>query len=193
MSEAAARPTAHAQRHLSRLLDRRQLLHLDRPRRRPARLAAAPRRAPDVRPRLRRPRTSRIGSRPSRSCSSPKAATGSGGMATTTRPITTSSSTSSSGGTFGTSTRCLDSPCLRSCSPPTSAPATCRCRWRRRSAFSNPVLDGRATSYFEWLPAGIVETDVPVWHHDGRRAARPGSPDAAVRVRSRAPLSPARP
>ena len=25
----------------------------------------------------------------------------------------------------------------------------------------NPVLDGRATSYFEWLPAGIVETDVP--------------------------------
>ena len=25
----------------------------------------------------------------------------------------------------------------------------------------NPVLDGRASSYFEWLPAGIVETDVP--------------------------------
>jgi hypothetical protein len=25
----------------------------------------------------------------------------------------------------------------------------------------NPVLDGRATSYFEWLPAGIVETDAP--------------------------------
>jgi hypothetical protein len=25
----------------------------------------------------------------------------------------------------------------------------------------NPILDGRATSYFEWLPAGIVETDAP--------------------------------
>jgi alpha-amylase/alpha-mannosidase (GH57 family) len=25
----------------------------------------------------------------------------------------------------------------------------------------SPVLDGRITSYFEWLPAGIVETDVP--------------------------------
>ena len=25
----------------------------------------------------------------------------------------------------------------------------------------SPVLDGRATSYFEWLPAGVVETDVP--------------------------------
>jgi alpha-amylase/alpha-mannosidase (GH57 family) len=25
----------------------------------------------------------------------------------------------------------------------------------------NPVLDGRATSYYEWLPAGRVETDVP--------------------------------
>ncbi len=25
----------------------------------------------------------------------------------------------------------------------------------------NPVLDGRASSYFEWLPAGIVETDAP--------------------------------
>jgi alpha-amylase/alpha-mannosidase (GH57 family) len=25
----------------------------------------------------------------------------------------------------------------------------------------NPVLDGRSTSYFEWLPAGIVETDAP--------------------------------
>ena len=24
-----------------------------------------------------------------------------------------------------------------------------------------PTLDGRATSYFEWLPAGLVETDVP--------------------------------
>jgi hypothetical protein len=25
----------------------------------------------------------------------------------------------------------------------------------------NPVLDGQPTSYFEWLPAGFVETDVP--------------------------------
>jgi alpha-amylase/alpha-mannosidase (GH57 family) len=25
----------------------------------------------------------------------------------------------------------------------------------------SPVLDGRVTSYFEWLPAGIVETDLP--------------------------------
>jgi hypothetical protein len=25
----------------------------------------------------------------------------------------------------------------------------------------NPVLDGRSTSYFEWLPAGRVETEVP--------------------------------
>ena len=25
----------------------------------------------------------------------------------------------------------------------------------------SPVLDGRASSYFEWLPAGVVETDVP--------------------------------
>jgi alpha-amylase/alpha-mannosidase (GH57 family) len=25
----------------------------------------------------------------------------------------------------------------------------------------NPTLDGQATSYFEWLPAGVVETDVP--------------------------------
>jgi len=25
----------------------------------------------------------------------------------------------------------------------------------------NPVLDGRSSSYFEWLPAGIVETDAP--------------------------------
>ena len=25
----------------------------------------------------------------------------------------------------------------------------------------NPVIDGRLTSYFEWLPAGIVETDTP--------------------------------
>ena len=25
----------------------------------------------------------------------------------------------------------------------------------------NPVLDGRSTSYFEWLPAGFVKTDAP--------------------------------
>ena len=32
---------------------------------------------------------------------------------------------------------------------------------RAPSGSCNPVLDGRATSYFEWLPAGIVETDAP--------------------------------
>ena len=53
MSEAAARATPAPEGHLSRLVDRRQLLHLDRPRRRPPRLAAASRRAPDVRPRCR--------------------------------------------------------------------------------------------------------------------------------------------
>ena len=42
----------HAQRHFSRLLDRRQLLHLDWARRRFARLAAASRSSADVRPRL---------------------------------------------------------------------------------------------------------------------------------------------
>ena len=109
MSEAAARPRRMPQRHLSRLVDRRQLLHLDRPRRRPARLAAAARRAPDVRPRLGRRPTRRTASRRSRSCSSPKAATGSGGTATTTRRTTTSSSTSCSGGISGTCIRCSDS------------------------------------------------------------------------------------
>ena len=82
-------------------------------------------------------------------------------MATTTRRITTSSSTSSSGAICGTSIRCSDSRCPRSCSPATSARATCRCRSSPPVGLLNPVLDGRATSYFEWLPAGIVETDAP--------------------------------
>ena len=41
MAEACAGAGARAARHLPRLLDRRQLLHLDRPRRRPARLEPA--------------------------------------------------------------------------------------------------------------------------------------------------------
>ena len=44
MAEACAEPRQRAGRHLSRLVDRRQLLHLDRPRRRPARLEPAGRR-----------------------------------------------------------------------------------------------------------------------------------------------------
>ena len=45
-----------------------------------------------------------------KSCSSPKAATGSGGTATTIRRSTTSSSTTCSGGTCGTSTGCWSKP-----------------------------------------------------------------------------------
>ena len=52
MSEAAARPGAPLNGIFPGLVDRRQLLHLDRPRGRPARLAAAARRAADVRPRV---------------------------------------------------------------------------------------------------------------------------------------------
>ncbi len=47
---------------------------------------------------------------PVRRCSSPKAATGAGGTATTTRPNTTSSSTSSSGVTSGTCIACSAGP-----------------------------------------------------------------------------------
>ena len=120
----------------------------------------------------------RTASRRSRSCSSPKAATGSGGTATTIRPTTTSSSTSCSAGTCGTSIRCSASPCPRSCLPPTSAPSHVPLSVVAPVGLLSPVLDGRASSYFEWLPAGIVETDVAVGHHDRRRAARAGGASA---------------
>ena len=123
MREAAVAPQAHPERHLSRLVDRWQLLHLDRPRRRPARLAAAPGRAADVRPRLAVSQYGGPGAGLQGAARSPKAATGSGGMATTIRRITTSSSTSSSGAICGTSIRCLDSRYPRSSSPATSAPS----------------------------------------------------------------------
>ena len=87
-------------------------------------------------------------------------------MATTIHPITTSSSTISSGAICGTCTRCSGSPCLKSCSPPTSAPATCRCRWSPPVGLLNPILDGRATSYFEWLPAGHRRDRCHRRHHD---------------------------
>jgi hypothetical protein len=41
----------------------------------------------------------------------------------------------------------------------------------------NPVLDGRATSYFEWLPAGSVETEMP-------SGAMAGAEQRAPEVRS---------
>ena len=56
-----------ADRHLSGVLDRRQLLHLDRPRRRPARLEPAGRRAPGARDRDARGRT-----RPGGPCERPR-------------------------------------------------------------------------------------------------------------------------
>ena len=50
-------PAAHPHEHLPGLVDRRQFLHLDRPRGRPARLAPAARRASDVRTGIRCQRT----------------------------------------------------------------------------------------------------------------------------------------
>ena len=79
-----------------------QLLHLDRARRRPSGVGQLARRAAGAR-RPGRAATPRPWRGRARNCSSPKAATGSGGTATTTRRSTTSSSTTCSVGTSGTS------------------------------------------------------------------------------------------
>ena len=110
MSEAVRAARPRAADHLSRLVDRRELLHLDRPRRRPAGVEPAGRRA---RRRSRRQHAGRRrdGWRGARErSSSPKAATGSGGTATTIRRRTISSSTICSGGTCGTSIDCCRRP-----------------------------------------------------------------------------------
>ena len=60
-----------------------------------------------------------------------------------------------------------------------------------RRAACIPVLDGESTSYFEWLPAGGVETDVPSGTMTGANASP--SCAAAVWIRPRAALSAARP
>ena len=94
---------------------------------------------------------------PARRCSSPKAATGSGGTATTTPRSTMPSSTTCSGVICGTSTGCCSGR-----SPTSSSPATSRRARKRRprpspTGLISPTLDGEDTSYFEWLGAGRVE------------------------------------
>ena len=105
-----ARPAGAAPHELTGifpgLLDRRELLHLDRPSPTTSAPGASwptPAQALDAAGDGRRRRRRRGRARKS---SSPKAATGSGGTATTIRPTTTSSSTTCSGGTCGMSTAC---------------------------------------------------------------------------------------
>ena len=57
----------------------------------------------------------------------------------------------------------------------------------------NPVLDGRSSSYFEWLAAGIVETDGPSGTMTGGERRDAAVQTTALRVRSREPLSAPRP
>ena len=129
--------------HLSRVVDRRQLLHLDWPPGRPDCVEPAGRRPRGDRDSRRR-RRRRRSNRPARSCSSPKAATGSGGTGTITPRTTTRSSTTCSGGTCGTCTACCSSRCRRS-----SSSATSRRPWRsrrnsRRRRGCSPTIDGEA-------------------------------------------------
>ena len=151
------------------LLDQRRLLHLDRPRRRSPGLGPAGARrdgrssTPPGRPARRRWRPR------ARSCSSPKAATGSGGTATTTPRTTTASSTTCSAGTCATSIARSACRFPRSCSSPTSPPCRPRCRIVPPTGPIDAAHRRRESSYFEWLGAGEV---TPVG--DGRRHAPGG-------------------
>ena len=57
----------------------------------------------------------------------------------------------------------------------------------------SPVLDGRASSYFEWLPAGRVETDTPSGTMTGGEHRHPEAANSSFRVRPSVPLSSPRP
>ena len=74
-----------------------------------------------------------------------------------------------------TSIRCSDSQFPKSSSSPISAPDRSRSRSPRRSVLLQPVLDGERTSYFEWLAAGSVETDVPSGTMTGGERREPSS------------------
>ncbi len=147
---------SRAARHLPGIVDRRELLHLDRPSRRSARLEPAGRCARGARRRPGRPMPAPSRA-PARKCSSRKAATGSGGTATTIPPSTTSSSTTCSGATCGMSTACCSSRCPTSSSSATSRRARTPPAEYGPTGLLTPTLDGEDTSYFEWLGAGTLE------------------------------------
>ena len=92
-----------------------------------------------------------------RSCSSRKAATGSGGTATTTRRSTISSSTTCSAGTCATSTARSTSRARRAVRQQHHAPSRPGRSPSRRRRSCAPTLDGEVTSYFEWLGAGSLQ------------------------------------
>ena len=193
MTEAAAAPASNAERHLSGILDRRQLLHLDRPRRRSPRLAAASRCTPDVRPRSAgasrlRPRTGA-----SRSCSLPKAATGSGGTATTIRPSTISSSTICSGGTSRNVYQMLGQPMPEELFVTNIRPARCRCRRSTPVGLLQSGARRPVDQLLRMAARGHRRNRRALGHDDRRRPARAGRQTAALRVRSREPLPAARP
>ena len=174
MSEACAGAVGKPAVDLSGVLDQRRLLHLDRACGRPPGLGPARRCAPGARrlPTRAYPRTR--SRRRRKSCSSQKAATGSGGTATITPRITTSSSTSCSAGTSRTCIARSTSRCRRSCSSPTSPRRLQASRFIGQRGSSMPVIDGEVTSYFEWVGSGSVEvtSSIGAMHQVSRARAR---------------------
>ena len=158
MAEACAAPTRELHGDLSRVLDRRQLLHLDRPRRRPARLESAGRGARGARraPPASTPATLAAGARRDpdrrrqrlvlvvrrRPFVGPRSR-----VRRSLPPPSPERLPAAAAGRFPTS-----------CSSATSRPAA---RRRRQTdadgATSRRSLDGEETSYFEWLGAGTLE------------------------------------
>ena len=168
---------------LSRVVDQRRLLHLDRPRRRPPGLEPAGRCAP----RARRAAAGLAADALARAREEMLIAEGSDWFwwygddhssdhdLRVRRPVPAARPERLP--------RARASRFPRSCSSPTSRRSRPTSRSSGRPGSSQPVIDGEVTSYFEWVGAGCVEaTSVGRGHAPGRRAA---SRHRARRVRLR--------
>ncbi len=145
-----------------RFMDQCEFRRVDRPQRGRARLESAARRARSVRAgraaRKPEPPLPRNSSAPTKRCWPPKAAIGTGGTARSTVPRTTPNSTNCIASTSRKFTPRWVSP-RRTCwrIPIKKAPELGR--REPPESYLDVTVDGRETSYFEWLGAGLYATD----------------------------------
>ena len=174
MAEAVPAPTQRAAGDLSGLVDRRELLHLDRPRRRPARLESAGR-CPG-RARRRGPARS-IRTRVAQAREEVLIAEGSDWFwwygddhSSDARPRVRRPVPPAPAERLPAAAA---SRCPTSCSSATSRPARRAAAQTEPTALLTPTLDGEETSYFEWLGAGTLEVRevAGAMHQTDRRPA----------------------